>query len=324
MFNSDDDKPAATKLKAKTVPPTVGRAFFIDKENHAALQVIVPRESSTKSQTTTPTEPLSHVSAKVAGSSAGSISQVARSGVTKNHDLPIFATANNSAPNPANAKAAINKNHSRATTDRSSKVLLVVMALTLTLWCLTTYQSQFGFEQPVAQKNLADAKSPETKLTQTKSTAAAASDQNLEERANRFRQDVGWKLNRERMEVEIQNRLQAPSIKEGSIAPFGVNSGVNANEHRMMDGLPLIGEAHLRANHRDRSVEVRESDMDARIQAHLFQQQQEREWERQAQKKYIEEFVSNAKRDGYDVQIDNNGNVIMKPNRQPTSSDDQN
>jgi hypothetical protein len=77
----------------------------------------------------------------------------------------------------------------------------------------------------------------------------------------------------------------------------------------MMAGLPLKPEAHHRETSRERMEPMDPDSPDARVQYQLQEQQALNDWERNAQKQYIDEFVANAAREGYRVQVDRNGGV---------------
>lgn len=131
-----------------------------------------------------------------------------------------------------------------------------------------------------------------------------ADDAAFRERVEFHRKMTGWKLNRERVDVDIQNRVTAPAI------PFGVPKVAQPN---IMKGLPLAGETHHRKSSRDRSEPLNPGYADARVMYGLQEEQDAREWEKRANELYVKEFIDNARRGGYDVRIEEDGSVTAKP-----------
>jgi hypothetical protein len=126
----------------------------------------------------------------------------------------------------------------------------------------------------------------------------------LEQFVNFHRHETGMKLNTERIGVEIENAITAPSL------------GYDAKKvpaPNMLNGLPLAGETFAPSVERpDARVEQTNPDFpDARTEYNLQEQQDEAEWERRAQKQYVDEFVANAQRAGYRVKIDKYGRVTV-------------
>ena len=127
---------------------------------------------------------------------------------------------------------------------------------------------------------------------------------NLEQFVNFHRHQVGGKLNRDRLGVEIENEMTAP--------PLG-RDVKRVPAPNMLNGLPLAGETFSPSVE---SPDARREQMnpdfpDARTAYNLQEQQDEAEWERRAQKQYVDEFVANAQRAGYKVKIDKYGHVTV-------------
>jgi hypothetical protein len=129
-----------------------------------------------------------------------------------------------------------------------------------------------------------------------------ADKQALEKRVNFHRIETGRKLNRERINVEFENVQTAPEI------PFGTKVQPQID---MMRGVPLAAEAPHRTTSRDRLVPVNPDFSDARTQYSLQEQQAAQEYEQLARKKYVDEFVANAAKEGYKVRVEPNGQVTV-------------
>lgn len=127
-------------------------------------------------------------------------------------------------------------------------------------------------------------------------------DTNFADRVKHHRDEVGFRLNRERIGVEYENRTSAPPLPP---------SATRAPEPDMLSGLPLSGEGHHRKSSRDKSVPLNPDFADARVEYELKEQQLLNEQDQIAQKKYVEEFIANAARGGYRVRVDKNGKVIV-------------
>jgi hypothetical protein len=124
--------------------------------------------------------------------------------------------------------------------------------------------------------------------------------QQLQERIAYHQKTTGWKLNNERIETQIENHYQAPGL------PYNAQK---VKPPDMMNGLPLEGEHNLREGSRDKTLPVNPSYADAKIMYGLQEEQDLIETEKRARQEYIKEFISNAAKDGYAVDIDEFGNV---------------
>lgn len=136
-------------------------------------------------------------------------------------------------------------------------------------------------------------------VTQVKSTKSQLSSQQIQERLNYHRMTTGTHLNRERIDVQINNHLQAPNLSVE-------DRKVKAPD--MMKGLPLIGES-ANSPRDKKDLPVNSQHPDARIMYGLQEEQNRIEFEKASQKAWLEEFKQNARREGYDVQVDAYGNV---------------
>lgn len=150
-----------------------------------------------------------------------------------------------------------------------------------------------------------------SKGDQISSSIASKLDHNKwQERVNFHRFETGLKLNRDRIEVEYENTQTAP--------PLGL-TGRKPVDPNVMSGLPLAPEPLVRKTSRDRLVPVNPDYPDARVMYGLQEEQAAGDWEEEAQRQYIEQFVKNASAAGYDVKVDDNLNVKVKPKRLPQS-----
>ena len=137
--------------------------------------------------------------------------------------------------------------------------------------------------------------------SKTPNATKKMSDADLSERVEFHRKTTGWRLNNERIEAQIENHFQAPSL------PAGAQKVKPAD---MMAGLPLQGEATGMEGLRDKkSLPVNPTYADAKIMYGLQEEQDRIETEARAQKLYLQEFVDNAAADGYDVTVDKDGNI---------------
>lgn len=124
---------------------------------------------------------------------------------------------------------------------------------------------------------------------------------NAKRQVEYYKQQIGQRLNRERISVEIDNQLTAPALS-------GVESTVGRRSS--MHGVPLMPEGFQPKGYRDRSEPVPIDHPDARIQYGLQEEQDHDEFRKRADQAYVKEFIENARNEGYDVKFDSNMNVI--------------
>lgn len=151
-------------------------------------------------------------------------------------------------------------------------------------------------------------------------TSRDKADLELESKVKFYRSQLGHKLNRDRMKVEIENSTSAPKID--SLATRTV-------DRSMMAGVPLMQESYVQQNYgpgmKNQPVPV--DHPDAKIHYGLQDSQDQQEFDRRVQAEYAREFVENARREGVKVTLDSNNNVIEvealpgRGRRQPGSYD---
>lgn len=124
----------------------------------------------------------------------------------------------------------------------------------------------------------------------------------LRDRVKFHKNEVGHRLNRERINVHFEN------ISSGTGLPSIVKPEADLDP---LNGLPLAAEKHHRENSRDQHEKLDPSYADANVAYKLKEQQWISEWERAAQQQYIEEFIANAARSGYKVRVEPNGKVTV-------------
>lgn len=136
-----------------------------------------------------------------------------------------------------------------------------------------------------------------------------------QDKINFYRQQLGHRLNRDRVNVEILNNREAPTL-DAAASPKLAPS--------MMNGVPLMQEGYVERNYgsreggdsnvrytsRDHTEPVPIDRPDARIQYGLQEEQHRAEFDRRVQQQYIKEFVENARRDGVNVILDEEANVV--------------
>lgn len=129
---------------------------------------------------------------------------------------------------------------------------------------------------------------------------SALTPEQIQERLNYYRTTTGGKLNRDRIDVQIQNFQNAPALGafDRKVKPPNV-----------MDGLPLRGESNAK-NTKDLPYDPTYSE--AKIAYGLQEEQDRVEFEKRAREAWIQEFIANARKDGVDVQIDAFGNVTTR------------
>lgn len=124
----------------------------------------------------------------------------------------------------------------------------------------------------------------------------------LHERVEFHREELGRRLNRERLNVQYQNTVSAPGLPEHL---------KKTSDSEMLRGLPLSGEQFNRERSRDRSDAANPNYADTTIESSLQEQQRVNEFEKAEQKQYIDEFIANAARAGYKVKVDQQGNAVV-------------
>lgn len=136
----------------------------------------------------------------------------------------------------------------------------------------------------------------------TTSTLEAVRREN-EAKVEFYRKQLGHRLNRDRVNVELQNSRSAPAIEPGA---------VRQTDRSMMSGVPLMQENYVDQNYgpRTESQPVPIDRPDARIQYSLQEEQHRAEFDRRVEQRDIDEFVENARREGVHVILDADANVI--------------
>lgn len=116
-----------------------------------------------------------------------------------------------------------------------------------------------------------------------------------------YKHQIGQRLNRDRISVEVDNQLTAPALTGAEAA----------TRHRSLTyGVPLMPEGYKPKSYRDRSEPVAIDHPDARIQYGLQEEQNHDEFRKRADQDYMKEFIENAHSEGLDVKFDSNMNVI--------------
>jgi hypothetical protein len=133
-------------------------------------------------------------------------------------------------------------------------------------------------------------------------------------RVDEHRKLTGWKMNRERADVEIQNHFSAPPI---------AYDAAKKKAPDMMAGLPLAGESHPRAQDAPKPRGISADYPDTRIQYGLREEQEARYVDQKIEQQFVDEFIENARREGYDLSVQQDGTVVIKraPSQVPGSSD---
>ncbi len=116
-----------------------------------------------------------------------------------------------------------------------------------------------------------------------------------------YRQQMGHRLNRQRVDVEIENVVRSPTLGPAD-APLA--------DRAMMYGAPLMPEGYYKTSSRDRLTPVHPDHPDARIQYGLQEEQDRDQFQQLADKAYAQDFISNARANGFDVTLDEDYNVI--------------
>lgn len=123
------------------------------------------------------------------------------------------------------------------------------------------------------------------------------------DRVEMHRKLTGRKMNRERVDVQIQNHFSAPAL-----AP----DVARQKAPDIMAGVPLAAEAHPRAVDASKPRMVDPDSPENRIMYGL-REEQEAQWvDQQIEKQFVKEFVENARRGGYDLKVNSDGTVVIK------------
>ena len=120
-----------------------------------------------------------------------------------------------------------------------------------------------------------------------------------EQKVERYRREIGDRLNSQRIQVQYDN-----------IGYHSAKSRGHSDESSVLSGVPLDGEKHsFTLNEKKAEVlhnlesEIRES---VEFERHL------RDWETNARAQFVAEFIARAEAMGYRVQIDDNWNVFYE------------
>ncbi len=133
-----------------------------------------------------------------------------------------------------------------------------------------------------------------------------------------YKRQLGEKLNRSRTlaEHEMIKESQQPSSSYHQ----------EANYRQSVEGLPLDYETKTYAP-REKSKPAEAYLPDQRVAYDLQEEQNAEFWEEEAQRKFLRQYLLNARAEGYDLAIDSNYNVIVKrspkkiaQNRMPQNS----
>ncbi len=121
-----------------------------------------------------------------------------------------------------------------------------------------------------------------------------------QDRVSFYRTHLGQVLNRQRVEVEMDNFRKAPISSVESTSRDAVRPllGVPLKQ----EGLPTIDRGQL--------VPVSPDHPDARVQYSLQEEADREAWTKKANEQYIDDFLANARAQGYDVILDKDLNVI--------------
>lgn len=121
-----------------------------------------------------------------------------------------------------------------------------------------------------------------------------------------YKKQLGRRLNRDRVQVELDNQWTAPPLKSNETNAESSGSGI-------MMGVPLLPEGYGSKSSRDRDRQTQPISMDhpdSRIQYSLQEEQLRDETQKASDQQYIREFIDNARREGYDVKLNSNLEVI--------------
>jgi hypothetical protein len=114
---------------------------------------------------------------------------------------------------------------------------------------------------------------------------------------------TGTKLNRERIEAEIET--SRPLLNP---APQTNPAALKRND---LSGVPILPEGHHRQSSRDRTMPTDPNRVESEIATTLQNEAEAQEWEQRERAQYVKDFVANAAAQGYRVKLDKNLNVIQ-------------
>jgi hypothetical protein len=199
------------------------------------------------------------------------------------------------------ARPASVKSSSSSRKDRPILIFAGIAVVAMSLW--------FSLAEP--DQHAATENSLTARANSTGPSSATA------DRIDYYRKSTSLKIERDRIDSQIANeRLPTLNNQTGDNADALATASVPPN---VMSGLPLVGESHWRTGASDRLAQPRPSDLDQAVMKNLKDEQDRVAADLEERRAYIREFVANAKRDGYDVRIDEEGNVQFQPIRKPSS-----
>jgi hypothetical protein len=134
------------------------------------------------------------------------------------------------------------------------------------------------------------------------SEQAALSTKKLQDRVNYHREEIGRKLNRERIKVEFEN---------GQAAPIGTRGPKQPSAPDMMLGIPFVSQRPSPPLGPDKPEVANPDESENRVQYTLAEQQAATDWENTARKQYIDDFIANAAKAGYKIKVEPNGRVVV-------------
>ncbi|MES2963908.1 MAG: hypothetical protein V4760_08455 [Bdellovibrionota bacterium] len=122
-------------------------------------------------------------------------------------------------------------------------------------------------------------------------------------RAEMHRKMTGWKMNRERVDVQIGNHFAAPAI------PY---DAVKKKAPDIMVGVPIEGEGHPRSYEASKTKQVSPEFTDTAIAYRLRDEQTAQQADQIIEKQFVDDFIANARREGYELQVKKDGTVVIK------------
>ena len=129
----------------------------------------------------------------------------------------------------------------------------------------------------------------------------------IADRAELHRKITGWKMNRERVDQQFDN------FHQSGIAP----DAPKVKGPDVMAGVPIEGEGHPRMYDAKKPTDINPDYPDTRIQYGLKEEQEAQEYDARVKQQFVDEFIENARREGYDLRVDRSGNVQVR--RAPTA-----
>jgi hypothetical protein len=121
-----------------------------------------------------------------------------------------------------------------------------------------------------------------------------------DERVEFYKRQIGERLNSQRIGAQYENL--------GTKSVSGANS--RFKHEPVLDGVPLAGEKHP-VEKMQKPPEQKPS-VEGEIEGFVAFERNLRDWEENARKQYIAEFMARAEAMGYRVQIDRNYNVLYE------------